>query len=345
MCFYSSEAKLTKLKAETLSIDYQKVKNNGTVIVFNILNLNAHIMKTKLLATLFISFLMTSCYTEVIVEDDYIEEPVHNTHEVLQSYDFWYVDINATKGSGEVPFLQRAFTLSFINGALYANNNMVGIGKTGNGVGVDVGYYDALRGAVEVDHDIDGRYILDLFVIDRNTIELYDSLSDTSYYLNGYQLNSFDFDYIFYDNINYFLQEYDAWEKVYTSETGALNDFDNENFLQFQSGYFRSSIDAPGTQVSRVRWDFEGDYQVYDITNDEMLKTLTLAYRSSSNDYFELYVINDSTIELYHPSSQTVYKFRGRGYRQYLKSGSGAIDKMREKTSNPTMKVERSRER
>jgi len=51
----------------------------------------------------------------------------------LQSYDLWYVDINETRGNGEVPFLQRAFTLSFINGALYANNNIVGIGKTGDG--------------------------------------------------------------------------------------------------------------------------------------------------------------------------------------------------------------------
>jgi len=84
---------------------------------------------------------------------------------------------------------------------------------------------------------------------------------------------------------------------------------------------------------------------VYDIENDETLKTLTLAYDFMGNDYFELYVINDSTIELYHPSSETVYEFKGRGYQQYLKSGKSAVAKKRTKTSNPKMKVKRSRKR
>lgn len=313
------------------------------MLVFNKWNFNTDIMKAKLLTLALSGLLMTSCYTEVIIDDDFIEAPALTTEEVLRSYDLWYVDINATKGSGEVPFLQRAFTVSFVNGTLYANNNIVGIGKTGDGLGIDVGYYGTARGSLEIDHDYYGNYVLDVFTVDQNTIELYDSLTDTSYYLNGYQLNSFDFDYVFYDNLYYFLQEYVVWEKVYTSEIGALNYFDSENFLQFEPGYFRSSIDAPGTPISQIQWDFEGDYQVYDVQNDEMLKTLTLAYRSSSNDYFELYVINDSTIELYHPSSGTVYKFRGRGYQQYLKTGDDSTGKKREKTSNPTMKVERSR--
>jgi len=34
-----------------------------------------------------------------------------------------------------------------------------------------------------------------------------------------------------------------------------------------------------------------------------------------------LSVIDDSTIELFHPASETVYEFEGRGYIQYLKSG------------------------
>ncbi|WP_317174166.1 hypothetical protein [Zobellia nedashkovskayae] len=128
-------------------------------------------MKTKLLLlTVFIATLMTSCYTEVIVEDEFIEEPVYNTSQVLQSYDLWYVDINVTNGNGEVPFLQRAFTVSFNGGKLYANNNIVGIGKTGNGFGIDVGYYDTVRGAVEIDHDIDGQWFLDVFAVNGNTI-------------------------------------------------------------------------------------------------------------------------------------------------------------------------------
>jgi len=90
---------------------------------------------------------------------------------------------------------------------------------------------------------------------------------------------------------------------------------------------------------------FVGDYQVYDIENDETLKTLTLSYDFLGNDYFELYVINDSTIELYHPSSETIYEFKGRGYQQYLKSGKNKLAKKRTKTSNPIMKVNRSRKK
>jgi len=303
-------------------------------------------MKAKLLLGLILAgTLMTSCYTETIIQDDFIEESAFNTDQVLRSYDLWYVDINATQGNGEVPFLQRAFTMSFDNGTVYANNNIVGIGKTGNGFGIDVGYYSTLRGTVEIDHDADGLWLLDVFAVNSNTIELYDSKSDTSYYLKGYQVNNFDYDFVFYDNINYFIQEYDAWEKTYTSEEGALNDFDDENFLQFLPAFFRSSIDAPGTTLSKLQWDFEGDYQVYDVENDETLKTLTLAYDTMGNDYFELYVINDSTIELYHPSSETVYEFKGRGYQQYLKSGKGSTVKKREKTSNPVMKVKRLRQK
>ncbi len=82
---------------------------------------------------------------------------------------------------------------------------------------------------------------------------------------------------------------------------------------------------------------------MYDVENDETLKTLTLSYDFLGNDYFELYVINDSTIELYHPDSETVYRFKGREYRQYLKSGKGSVDKKRKKTSNPVMKVKRFR--
>ena len=297
---------------------------------------------------LLIGTLMTSCYTEVILDDAFIEDSSFNTDQVLQSYDLWYIDINATKGNGEVPFLQRAFTISFDNGKVYANNNIVGIGKTGNGYGIDVGYYDPLRGSIEIDHDLDGLWLLDVYAVNDSTIELYDKTSNTSYYLKGYQLNNFDFDMVFYDNIHYFLQEYNAWEKTFTSEEGTINDFDDENFLQFLSGsdgdFFRSSIDQTGTSVSNLEWDFEGDYTIFDVENDETLKTLTLSYDFMGNDYFELYVINDSTIELYHPSSETVYEFHGRGYQQYLKSGKGLVEKKRKKTSNPVMKVKRSRE-
>ena len=54
-------------------------------------------MKTKLLfGFLLLGTLLTSCYTEVIIDNEIIEEPVFVTDQILQSYDLWYVDINAT---------------------------------------------------------------------------------------------------------------------------------------------------------------------------------------------------------------------------------------------------------
>ena len=52
------------------------------------------------------------------------------------------------------------------------------------------------------------------------------------------------------------------------------------------------------------------------------LKILTLDYDYSGNEEFELTVIDDETISLYHIDSGTPYEFSGRGYIQYLKPGS-----------------------
>lgn len=76
---------------------------------------------------------------------------------------------------------------------------------------------------------------------------------------------------------------------------------------------------------------------------DETLKTLTLDYDYLDNDYFELYVINDGTIELYHPGSGSVYEFKGRGYIAYLKGDKGAVARMRQRTSLPVMNVLKKR--
>jgi len=75
--------------------------------------------------------LLTSCYTEEININD--NDPAISLNQLLQSYDLWYVDINRTQGFGETPFLQIAFTLTFDNGRMYANNNLVGFGNQGNG--------------------------------------------------------------------------------------------------------------------------------------------------------------------------------------------------------------------
>jgi hypothetical protein len=271
-----------------------------------------------LMATLF-----TSCYTEVIVDDFNQPAPI-SINQLLGSYELWYVDINATQGYGETPFLQKAFTMSFRGGVVYANNNIVGLGDNGNGFGIDVGEYDAYDMILDVFHDIDGFETFDVFQIDNNTIELYNPNNDTSYFLDGYQRNNFDYDFVFYDNIHYFLQEYEAWEKVFTSEFGAINEFDNENYLQFLAGgndsEFQSSQDPSGISANNLIWDYTGIYGVGDVANNMYLKTLTLDYDFFDNEYFELSVINDGKIELYHPSSETVYEFVGRGYIQYLKT-------------------------
>lgn len=293
-----------------------------------------------------LGIMFSSCYTEVFIDDDIIVDSPLNTEVLLGSYDLWYVDINASTGSGEVPFLQQAFTITFDRGILLANNNLVGLGKTGNGLGISVGYYDALNGAVEIDHDVDGLWLFEIFVVNGNTIELYNNRTNTSYILEGYQRNNFDYDSVFYDNIQYFLQEYTLWEKVFTSEEGALNDFDEETYLQFTplagGGIFRSSIDPPGIPINQVQWDYEGEYQVFDVRNDQTLKTLTLDYDFLGNDYFELYIPNDNTIELYHPDSGTLYEFRGRGFQQYLKSAKDT-GKKRTKQELPVMDVKRKR--
>ena len=288
-------------------------------------------MKTlKLLLVFAISTtLFTSCYTDESIVESYNPEPVPSIslNQLLHSYELWYVDINETIGYGEIPFLQIAFTVSFRNGTLWANNNLVGIGSQGNGYGISVGDYDAYNMILDVYHDIDGYQTFDVYQINNNTIELYSPYTDTSYFLNGYQRANFDYDYVFYDNIHYFLQEYEAWEKTYTSPTGTVNDFDYENYLQFlasgNDSEFRSSQDVNIGNPNNIYWDYTGIYGVGNISGNMYLKTLTLNYDYFGNELFELSVLNDGVIELYHPASQTVYEFRGRGYIQFMKNAEG----------------------
>lgn len=289
-------------------------------------------MKTMKLLTGFAlaTLLFTSCHVDVI-DEDYHEVPSVSLNQLLNSYDLWYVDINETVGYGQTPFLQKAFTVSFLNGNVYANNNLVGFGSQGNGLGISIGYYDAYDMILDVHHTVDGFSTFDVYQIDSNTIELYNPNNDTSYFLDGYQRSNFDYDFIFYDNIHYFMQEYEAWGKTYTSMVGVLNEFDNENFLQFLAGgndsTFRSSQDDIGTNVNNLYWDFVGDYAIGDIGGEIYLKTLTLDYDYFDNEIFELTVINDALIELYHPSSGTYYEFEGKGYIQYLEAHDGSTGK------------------
>ena len=288
-------------------------------------------MKTiKLLSGFALIILVTSCHVDII-NDDYVDTPSVSLNQLLNSYDLWYVDINETIGYGQTPFLQKAFTVSFLGGDVYANNNLVGIGSQGNGLGISIGYFDAYDMILDVSHDLDGFTTFDVYQIDSNTIELYNPNNDTSYFLDGYQRENFDYDFIFYDNIHYFMQEYEAWEKTFTSDVGALNEFDNENYLQFIAGgndsTFRSSQDEVGINVNDIFWDFIGYYGIGDISGNMYLKTLTLDYDYFDNEHFELNVISDGLIELYHPSSGTYYEFRGRGYIQFLAPNDGISGK------------------
>jgi hypothetical protein len=240
---------------------------------------------------------------------------------VVTEYDLWYVDYHRTTGVGDVPFMSRAFTISFRNGILYANNNIVDIGRTGNGLGISVGTYDTFNGVLETNHDIDNYNDFEIFQISANEIRLYNYRENVSYYLVGFQRNNFDYDKLFYENIEYFLQEFIAWEKT-TTTGGTPNAFDDENYLSFTPENittFYSSQDSFGTNIDAIDWSYVGGYEVFDVTGYEDLKVLTLNYDGGDIEEFELSVINDETISLYHIDTETTYDFSGRGFIQFLK--------------------------
>jgi hypothetical protein len=271
-----------------------------------------------------LAMLFTSCYTEVIIDEDPYTDPVQTITlgELINSYELWYVDIERTSGNGYIPFMQKAFTMSFRQGTLYANNNLVGIGNQGNGFGIDVGYYNIYDSDIDITHDLDGRVTFQVTQLRDNEIELYNRNTGLAYILVGYQRNTFDYNRLFYDNVHYFLQEYVTWEKTYTSEYGNLNEFDYENFVQFLpgggDGNFQSSQDPNGSNINNIYWDYTGIYNVDDVPGNYYLKYLTLDYDYLGNEYFDMTVLDDKTIELFHDASGTVYRFKGRGYIQYI---------------------------
>jgi len=281
----------------------------------------------KLLSAYFLMLgVFTSCYTDVFIEDD-LATPVVPLSSVLADYELWYVDIDQTQGNGTIPFMDKAFTFSFLNGTVMANNNLAGIGDQGSGFGIEVGYYDIFDYDLDISHDIDGFYSFEVSLLSNNAIELYNRYTNTSYVLIGYQRSNFDYDRLFYDNIHFFLQEYTVWEKVHTSLSGTSNAFDAENYLQFLPANsvvnFRSSQDPIGSSTTDLYWDYSGIYEVNNVVNNAYLKTLTLDYDYFANEYFELSILDDATIALYHPASGSEYRFRGRGYIQYKTPSEG----------------------
>lgn len=280
----------------------------------------------KTLKILFITLITASLFTScVVVDEDLVENNV-TLEEIVSDYDLWYIDYHRTTGNvnNHIPFLSNAFTVSFLNGRMYANNNITDIGITGNGLGILVGDYYTDRGILETEHDLDGYYDFNVVVLSNNEIRIDDRSLNVSYYLIGYQRNNFDYDKLFYENIEYFLQEYIAWERT-AIQDGFENVFDEERFLQFTPENittFYSSLDPFGTNVGNLNWDFAGSYIIYDVAGFNDLKGLTLNYDSGDTETFELSVVdNDDTIQLYHQTSNTYYTFTGRGFIQYLKNG------------------------
>ncbi|MCK5815890.1 MAG: hypothetical protein KAH07_08095, partial [Flavobacteriaceae bacterium] len=199
------------------------------------------------------------------------------------------------------------------------------IGSTGDGIGIQTGTYRTSGVILEINHDLDGYVDFEVLQTSENTIELYSALNNVTYYLEGYQKDTFDYDKVFYDNIEYFLQEYVGWEKTYTSVIGAPNPFDYENYLAFTPENittFYSSEDLLGTPIDDIYWDFVGGYEVFDVEGHDDLKILTLDYDSGDNEEFELVVLDDGTIELYEVDTNSTYEFTGRGFIEFLKHKS-----------------------
>ncbi|SOS47926.1 conserved hypothetical protein [Tenacibaculum dicentrarchi] len=275
------------------------------------------------------SVMISSCMVqnEVIDHIDYTENTPFSLNQYLSSYDLWYVDYNSTTGTNEIPFLSKAFTVSFLNGNMYANNNIVDIGKTGNGLGVLVGNYQTNGSVLQTNHTLDNQHDFEVIQLSENEIRIDDLHQNISYFLTGYQRDNFDYDKLFYENIEYLLQEYVAWEKI-DENGGYENPFDTENFLQFtpeNDVTFYSSHDFLGTNIDFIKWDYVGAYEISTIKGYDNLLLLTLNYNTNSIDSvekFELKIINNQTISLYDISSKTTYTFLGKEFIPHLRSNT-----------------------
>lgn len=286
-------------------------------------NVTTNLVRMKTIKLLFVSVILLISIQACTFNDRHDTTLPPSLEQVITSHDLWYVDYHSTIGNNDVPFVSKAFTLSFFNGVMHANNNIVDVGRTGNGLGIDVGVYNTFNGVLSVNHDLDGIYDFEVTLLSPNQIELHNYRLNVTYFLIGYSINTFDYDRLFYDNIEYFLQEYVAWEKV-DALGGSPNPFDEENFLAFtpeNSTTFYSSKDDFGTNIDFIQWDYVGGYQVFDVVGYQDVKVLELYYEGGVIEEFEMTVTNDDSIRLYHINSNTTYDFAGRGFIQFLKSG------------------------
>ena len=285
-------------------------------------------LKLFLIATFSITVLWSCGYDEVYAPAE--SNTNISLEQLLGQYELWYVDLESTLGNGQTVFVEMAFTLSFLNGNLYANNNLVGFGERGNGFGIAVGEYDTGGIVLDIFHDLDGHQRFEVYQESGASIELYNPANDTSYFLDGYQRNEFDYDAVFFENIDYFLQEYKTWENTFTSTQGEETEFDDENYLFFynenSSNLFKSSIDENIGNADQIQWDYTGSYTVEPMSGSDS-KQLSLDYDFYDPDFFELSVINDELIKLYHPNSGKIYEYSGRSYITFMRtSESGKAD-------------------
>ena len=277
-------------------------------------------LKFFMVITFSLSFLWSCSYDEVYAP---AENNAISLEQLLGQYELWYVDLERTLGNGQTVFVEMAFTLSFLNGTLFANNNLVGFGDRGNGYGISIGEYGTSGIVLDVFHDIDGHQQFEVYQESSSSIELYNPSNDTSYFLEGYQRNTFDYDAVFFDNVAFFLQEYRAWENTYTSAGGEETAFDSENYLFFYNentaNLFKTSLDENIGNADQIQWDYTGEY-VVEPTSGGDTKKLILDYDFFDVDEFDLSVINDEQIMLYHPSSGKTYEYSGRNYITFMKS-------------------------
>ncbi len=279
-------------------------------------------MKKWTFILLLTSLVLSSCRWEY--RDDSLDDNAIGLTDLLQSYDLWYVDIDQATGPGDVGFVSRAFTMSFMpNHEVYANNNMAGFGYSGDGYGISIGTYRVYErdGIVSITDDIAGTYDFEVAQIDQYTISLTNRAENVTYILIGYQQSEFDYDGVFYDNVVYFLQEYEAWTKYYADLVSPSEPFVSENHLQFyvsgNRNSFASSESAINVPVTQIYWDYTGDYEVLN-TSNENRKELRLYYDiNNDREEFILKIIDDQHIRLKNILTGNIYKLEGRGYIQY----------------------------
>jgi len=266
---------------------------------------------------------LTAC-NKTYREDDWQDTHQIDLTDLVQSYDLWYVDIERTEGPGNVSFMSKAFTMSFMpNYEVYANNNIVGLGISGNGYGISTGTYQVFDRdhIISINDDIDGIYDFEVVQISQNEIKLVSRSENVSYYLTGYQKSDFDYDALFYDNITYFLQEYEAWTKTFTNILSPSEPFVNENHLTFyvegNDNVFESSESPVTIAPTQIYWDYTGTYEVLNARQNNR-KELYLYYDlDNSQETFLLTIIDDQHIRLQNTLTDNVYEFEGHGYIQY----------------------------